>query len=226
MALTKIEFAVQMTCDSCERDVRNSLDNVDGVKNIEIDLKSGSVVVDTTLSADEVFKKLEQSGKKVVLKGYGNLSGVVILDTGKKSVKGVVRFVQQTPNICIIDGTVDGLNPGKHQISVHECGDLSEGCSSVGSYFNPYTNGSRSVYGNIGCVNAESNGRAAFRIDDNVIKLSEIIGRSFVISDEKNNRLACGIIARSAGLFQNPKKICACDGISLWDEKSQPKPSL
>ena len=28
----------------------------------------------------------------------------------------------------------------------------------------------------------------------------------------------CGIIARSAGLFQNPKKVCTCDGVTVWDE--------
>ena len=31
--------------------------------------------------------------------------------------------------------------------------------------------------------------------------------------------MACGIIARSSGLFQNEKKICACDGNTLWDER-------
>jgi len=37
-----------------------------------------------------------------------------------------------------------------------------------------------------------------------------------------NFRLACGIIARSAGVFENPKTICACDGVSLWDERDKP----
>ena len=32
-------------------------------------------------------------------------------------------------------------------------------------------------------------------------------------------RLTCGIIARSAGLFQNSKKFCACDGKILWEDK-------
>lgn len=35
-------------------------------------------------------------------------------------------------------------------------------------------------------------------------------------------RLACGIIARSAGLFQNSKRICACDGVVVWDERDVP----
>ncbi|GBM91918.1 hypothetical protein AVEN_136225-1, partial [Araneus ventricosus] len=35
--------------------------------------------------------------------------------------------------------------------------------------------------------------------------------------------LAAAIIARSAGLFENPKRICQCDGVTVWDETSQPK---
>ena len=35
-------------------------------------------------------------------------------------------------------------------------------------------------------------------------------------------RLACGIISRSAGLFENTKKICACDGVTLWEERNRP----
>lgn len=35
-------------------------------------------------------------------------------------------------------------------------------------------------------------------------------------------RLACGIIARSAGLFENAKQICACDGVTLWEERDRP----
>lgn len=34
-------------------------------------------------------------------------------------------------------------------------------------------------------------------------------------------RLACGIIARSSGLLQNTKKICACDGLTIWEERDQ-----
>lgn len=37
------------------------------------------------------------------------------------------------------------------------------------------------------------------------------------------SRLSCGIIARSAGLFQNSeKKICSCDGVTIWNERNVP----
>ncbi len=37
------------------------------------------------------------------------------------------------------------------------------------------------------------------------------------------SRVAGGIIARSAGLFQNPKKVCTCDGVTIWDEARKNK---
>lgn len=101
------------------------------------------------------------------------------------------------------------------------------GCESVGDVFNPHNE--KRIYGNVSKVTANNNGRAAFRIEDDVLKLSDIIGRSFVITDQSQKepeKIACGIIARSAGLFQNPKKICACDGVTLWDEVSKPKATL
>merc|ERR1712136_123241 len=69
--------------------------------------------------------------------------------------------------------------------------------------------------------------------------MGDVIGRSFAIAEEfddhgveqhpqskvsKNREkiLSCGIIVRSAGLFENAKRICACDGVTLWDERNRP----
>lgn len=29
------------------------------------------------------------------------------------------------------------------------------------------------------------------------------------------------MVARAAGLFQNPKRICSCDGVTLWEERDR-----
>lgn len=125
---TKIEFAVQMTCDACVNAIKSALANNSGIKSVDVDLQNQRVVIDTSLSTEEVQKLLESTGRKAVVKGYGGIqAGVAILEFGEQNVQGVVRFVQSDANTCIIDGTVDGLRPGKHGLAVHECGDTSKG---------------------------------------------------------------------------------------------------
>lgn len=161
-------------------------------------------------------------------------------DTADK-IKGVVRFSSvsgdQQVNGCVVDGVIDGLTPGLHGIHIHECGDISNGCESLGKHYNPRNTRHGSPdndisdrhAGDLGNIEADIRGRATFRFTDKVITVGDIIGRSIVVTEHADDfglgndensmidgnsgkRLACGIIARSAGIFQNFKKICACDG--------------
>lgn len=160
-------------------------------------------------------------------------------------MQGVVRFLQLTPERCLIEGTIDGLEPGPHGLHVHQFGDLTRNCNSCGDHFNPdgTSHGgpqdSDRHRGDLGNVHADANGQAIFRIEDEQLKVWDVIGRSLVIDEGEDDlgrgghplskitgnsgeRLACGIIARSAGLFQNPKQICTCDGLTIWEERGRP----
>ncbi|XP_029161245.1 copper chaperone for superoxide dismutase isoform X2 [Nylanderia fulva] len=251
MASAKIEFAVPMTCEKCVNAIHKSIADLKGIRNIDISLERGTVIVETDLSYSIIQERIEQTGKQAVLKGYGDgLSAVSMLGGNSgysvgNLIKGVIRFAQ-TPEGCIIDGTVDGLTPGEHGIHIHECGDISNGCDSVGDHFNP----NNSLHGapendlferhigDLGNILADTTGRATFRKIDKFINIPDIIGRSLVITNDPDDfgrgdgpeskingssgiRLACGIIARSSGLFQNTKKICACDGLTIWDERDR-----
>ncbi|XP_011310819.1 copper chaperone for superoxide dismutase-like isoform X1 [Fopius arisanus] len=50
-------------------------------------------------------------------------------------------------------------------------------------------------------------------------------GNSSTLKFDGNSgqKLACGIIARSSGVFENTKRICACDGTTQWDERDESK---
>lgn len=176
-------------------------------------------------------------------------SAVAIVKNDAEQISGVVRFSSdgETPSGCVVDGVIDGLTHGLHGIHIHECGDISRGCASVGNHYNPrnvrHGSPDNSIderhAGDLGNIFADQNGRATFRFVDKVLSVSEIIGRSVVVTERADDfgtgnsenslrdgnsgeRLACGIIARSAGIFQNFKKICACDGVTIWDERDKP----
>ncbi|XP_013404594.1 copper chaperone for superoxide dismutase isoform X1 [Lingula anatina] len=227
----KIEFAVQMTCQKCVDEIKKNLNNVKGIQSLEINLEKEQVIVETSLPSEEVKQLLEQSGKRAVIMGYGSgsvsqhLGAAVAMIEGPVSVKGVTRLVQIDENKCVIDGTLDGLTPGKNQLSIHELGDISLGCESCGKIYNPPNSSDKKPIGDLGQVLADETGRAVFRMESDKIKVWDVIGRSMIIAGAKASvlsRMGCGIIARSAGLFQNSKKICACDGVVLWDERDVP----
>ncbi|KAL7875690.1 hypothetical protein AOLI_G00106530 [Acnodon oligacanthus] len=116
---------------------------------------------------------------------------------------------------------------------------------SCGEHYNPFgkqhggPEDTERHVGDLGNVQAGSDGRATFRLEDSQLKVWDVIGRSLVVDSGEDDlgrgnhplsrqtgnsgqRLACGIIARSAGLFQNPKQICACDGVTVWEERDRP----
>ncbi|XP_041353281.1 copper chaperone for superoxide dismutase-like isoform X2 [Gigantopelta aegis] len=233
---TKLEFAVQMTCQGCVEVVHKSLKDVQGITSIEVILDAEKVIVETTLPSETIKSLLEKTGKRAVLQGMGSMpshlgAAVSILDTGSEMIKGVIRFVQSDEKSCVIEGTVDGLPSGNHTLCIHELGDISQGCKSCGDIFGEGL--TEKVKGILRELKVGTDGRAIFRFEENQLKVSDMIGRSTVIhcgtvnpsksaGTDQDKRLVCGIIARSAGLFENPKKICACDGVTIWEERDKP----
>ncbi|XP_074786390.1 copper chaperone for superoxide dismutase [Athene noctua] len=246
----RLEFAVQMRCQSCAEAVRAALRGAPDVRLLELRLDAQTVLVETTAAAERVREVLEASGRRAVLKGMGGPddaspgAAAVAALAGAGGVRGLVRFLQVSPGRCLVDGAVEGLPPGPHGLHVHEFGDLSHPCDSCGGHFNPdgESHGGpqdrhRHV-GDLGNIWADAEGRASFRLEDSRLKVWDIIGRSVVVDAGEDDLgrgshplsrvtgnsgpgLACGVVARAAGLFQNPKKICSCDGRTLWEERDR-----
>lgn len=141
-----------------------------------------------------------------------------------KDVKGTVLFLQpKAPGgPVLISGNITGLTPGEHGFHIHEKGDTSMGCASMGPHFNPYnfphgapTDPDRHV-GDLGSITADKDGFVSLQIQDHVISLDgplTILGRGVVVHEKADDlgrgnnaesvktgnagaRLACGIIAR------------------------------
>ncbi|CAH0688190.1 unnamed protein product [Chilo suppressalis] len=222
----------------------------EGVK--EAQFKDGAIMVETSLPSTEILEFVTKtSGRRAVLQGFGDGQSAVAMVSGQSccggTVVGVVRF-QQTGDVLVADGSIDGLPPSsEHGLHIHSTGDLSEGCNSIGDHYNPLgsphggpqDSADRRHAGDLGNIRVGDNGRATFRITDRILKVWDIIGRSVAVSEKEDDlgrgsspssivngdsgkAIACGVIARSAGIFQNPKRICACDGIVVWDERDRP----
>ncbi len=253
---TTIEFSVNLTCQKCVRKTEAVLANIDGIDAFTVDLENQRLLVETTLTTGKVQQLIESTGKTAVAVGFGgrgHLGAAVAAVGGPLGadglVQGVVRFVQLDEHSCLVDGVLDGLTPGgEHAIAIHERGDLSAGCESLGGHFNPRgvrhgspnDNEDMRHVGDLGNVRADDRGRAEFRFSDRLVKVWDIIGRSVVVASDKDDfgigeqarslvdgncgrRISCGIIARSAGVFENSaKKICACDGVAIWEERNVP----
>jgi len=243
MSENEIEFQVKMTCQSCVDSVKRILDK-NNIQLVSIDLKKQQVVVKSSLNCFDIKDILESSGKTAALVGQGRL-GAAVAEIKGENIKGVIRLSQINKEECLIEGVVDGLTPGSHGLNIHEFGDLTDGCNNCGDHFNPngYLHGDRanseSHYGDLGNIIANDSGRAKFRILDEIIKVWDIIGRSMVVHESSDDLgkgenesskingnsgpgIACAIIARSSGLFENSKRLCTCDGISIWDERNVP----
>lgn len=55
-----------------------------------------------------------------------------------------------------------------------------------------------------------------------MLKVSELIGRSIVVyetEDKSDPGIAAAVVARSAGVGENYKKICTCDGVTIWESR-------
>ena len=236
---SKVEFAVNMTCGSCEKAVRESLHGIEGIYSVDIDIAQLSVVVSTRQPSSIIQDALETTGMLAVLRGQGgtaHIGAAVAILREQGIIKGLVRFTQVEENRCVVDGSFTGLSPGTHGLHIHELGDLSDGWRSTGDCYNPHGGSHRRRLepnrhvGDLGNIVADDTGASNIRFVDDLVKVWDIIGRSVVVHEYPDDGrseghggggggVACGIVARSSGLFENKKMVCTCSGQTIWEER-------
>lgn len=236
--VTKLELAVNVDNDSSVAQIETALKSCKDISHYETNPLEQTITVETTLPSNKITELIESvSNHKAVVTGIGSSTNknlgaaVAIMHEGNPTsgIRGVTRLVQTSMDACVVDGTLGGLEPVKDFcLAVHECGDISDGCNSCGDPLQfDGDKDTNMCYGYIGDIKSDINGRTSFKIINRRMKVWDVIGRSMVLSEKKYNsniwtKLACGVIARSAGLFENAKKICACDGVTIWDERDVP----
>ncbi|KAK3944218.1 superoxide dismutase 1 copper chaperone [Diplogelasinospora grovesii] len=144
----------------------------------------------------------------------------------ERLVRGLARMVQVNPTTTLVDLTVRGVAPGKYRATIREYGDLKDGATSTGPVWAAKSeSGPRGVLGTIE-IGKDGEGSAFL---SQTFQVWEVIGHALVVAPEKENGeeeelkndedTIVGVIARSAGVWDNDKTVCSCTGKTLWEER-------
>lgn len=164
-------------------------------------------------------RKLSQLKKSSI----DSSNAICVLHKNNSKITGVIKFIN-LKNKVKIEYEIYNLKDGKHGFHIHEYGDLTDGCNTACSHFNPdhKTHGSNDSdhrhvgdLGNIESKNRVSRGtiyNSSISLD--VSSKYSIIGRSVIVHDKEDDlgfggddeslktgnagkRLACGVIGLS-----------------------------
>ncbi|KAK1684846.1 hypothetical protein QYE76_045694 [Lolium multiflorum] len=218
------EFMVDMKCEGCVTAVKNRLQTLEGIKNIEVDLSNQVVRVLGSLPVKTMLDALHQTGRDARLIGQGNpddfLVSAAVAEFKGPVIYGVVRLAQVNMELTRVEATFSGLSPGKHGWSINEFGDLTKGAESTGKVYNPPDYLSNKPLGDLGTLEAGENGEAQFSGSKEKLRVVDLIGRSvalYATDDRSDSGIAAAVVARSAGVGENYKKLCTCDGVTIWE---------
>ncbi|KAF2398350.1 Cu,Zn superoxide dismutase-like protein [Trichodelitschia bisporula] len=228
-------FAVHLSCEDCIKDVSSSLFKLSGIKSVNADLQSQLVAVEGTAAPSAVVAAIQSTGRDAILRGSGapNSAAVCILETHSTSVKdpvrGLVRIVQVAPTLSIFDVGIRGVSPGTYFATIRESGDISAGPESTGKVWEAVqeAKGLRTPSrGILGTLEVGKDGVGSVFLDKPV-RVWELVGRSIVVSkqrgqfDQEDPDTLVGVIARSAGVWENDKTVCSCTGKTVWEERKE-----
>ncbi|CAI5503755.1 unnamed protein product [Closterium sp. Naga37s-1] len=223
------EFMVDMSCQSCVKNVRGKLEPLEGVKLVDISLESQVVRVLGSATLAQLEEALKKSGRKARLIGQGDPSQLAltaaVAEFKGPVIHGVVRFAQASIEEVWVEAQFDGLSPSTaHAWAVNEYGDLTRGADSTGRCYPgeaPSAAAADGPAGDLGVLNTDDKGHAAYAAPSTRLKVWDLIGRAVAVYDgadrASSKGLAAAVIARSAGVGQNYKSLCSCDGTIIWE---------
>lgn len=148
-----------------------------------------------------------------------------------REVRGLARLVEVSEGVTLVDLTLRGVAPGTYRATIREYGDLKDGVSSTGPVWKGELNApvpqQGQVRGELGPVEIGPDGSGSIFLD-RPIQVWEVIGHAFVVTPQEESagkplqndeNTVVGVIARSAGVWDNDKTVCSCTGKTLWEER-------
>ncbi|KAJ7538501.1 hypothetical protein O6H91_11G051200 [Diphasiastrum complanatum] len=218
------EFMVDMKCEGCVQTVHSKLEGLEGVSSVEVDLPNQVVRIFGNSTIKALTEALEKTGRNARLIGQGMKEdyavSAAVAEFKGPQVHGVVRFAQDSMENVRVEASISGLSPGLHGWSVNEYGDLTRGAASTGPIFHPKGVIAAEPLGDLGNLEVDGTGSVDSVGMKGLLKVGDLIGRALVIYETQNKEkhgIAAAVIARSAGVGENHKKLCTCDGTIIWE---------
>ncbi|KAG5370007.1 Superoxide dismutase 1 copper chaperone [Yarrowia sp. C11] len=216
-------FAVPLECESCCDSVKQALANVQGIESVDCKLVDQLISVTGTSAPSQIVKAVQNIGKDAIVRGTGqpNSAAVCILESHApedqaQPIKGLARIVSVSKTLALIDITLNGLPKGTYYPSIRVSGDISDAPQSLGG-----------VYQALGSVEVNETDSASGLFSGQAFvksetQISSLIGRGMAVStsaDVVKPQSLVGVIARSAGVWENDKTVCSCSGKTVWEER-------
>ncbi|ROW12239.1 hypothetical protein VMCG_00024 [Cytospora schulzeri] len=220
-----------MTCDGCAKDVSGALYKLDGITKVEANHKDQLVRIEGTGAAVSILETYHQRKEE---------RDQVPDHEKSREVRGLARMVEVSKTVTLVDLTLRGVAPGTYRATIREYGDLKDGASSTGPVWKgdltaPSPELKGAVRGELGTVEIGPDGRGSIFLD-RPFQVWEVIGHAFAVSAQaettttggggggaqglqNDENTVVGVIARSAGMWDNDKTVCSCTGKTLWEER-------
>lgn len=184
------------------------------------------------------LRLLSQEDKEPLTQGHSG-AAVSILETyadlptprgedKAREVRGLARMVQVSAGRTLVDLTVRGVAPGTYRASIREYGNLEHGARTTGPVWTgtPGMDSQQAGKGALGTIEVGADGSGAAFVDHG-FQIWEVIGHAMVLTRqeegagplENDEDTVVGVIARSAGMWDNDKTVCSCTGKTLWEER-------
>lgn len=148
-------------------------------------------------------------------------------------ISGTVRFHQCSEiSITTVEINLKGFKPNQtHAIHIHEFGDLTDGCTSLGGHFNPFNkqHGYYKIHGNdrhagdlINNILTDARGNVNIYFKDPLLNLFSqalnIIGRSVVIHEKPDDLGIRGTLESKTTGSAGERIACSVIGLSKSEQ--------
>ncbi|KAL8723753.1 MAG: hypothetical protein Q9225_000048 [Loekoesia sp. 1 TL-2023] len=219
-----------------------------GVSSTNFSIHSRLVTITSTSPPSTLISTIQSTGRDAILRGSGkpNSAAVCILEIPPSStatstsststteskydspVRGLARLIQLSEQLTLLDLTLTSLPKGRYSVSVRKTGDISRGSASLGPmYTGEDANNERK--GDLGIIEVDDKGRGNL-VGEIGWRVWELVGRGMCVEKVDGGDVrqgggekeeVVGVVARSAGVWENEKVVCGCSGKTVWEEREE-----